>query len=55
MNEKKSNSPQKKMGRPKADKYGAMIWVSADILDAVQAYIKQLKEKKQSENESKCK
>lgn len=33
-----------KGGRPKAEKTGAMIWVAAELLDSVQAYIELLKQ-----------
>lgn len=40
----KTTTPKNKGGRPKADKKGAMVWVSAELLDAVQAYIELLKQ-----------
>ena len=34
----------KPIGRPKTDKKGAMVWVAAELLDAVNAYIELLKQ-----------
>lgn len=37
-------TPAKKMGRPRKDKKGALLWVQAEFVDAMNAYLELLKQ-----------
>jgi hypothetical protein len=38
----------KKMGRPRKDKKGAMVWIPAEFIDSVNAYLELLKQQRQA-------
>lgn len=44
MSTETESKPKNKGGRPRKDKKGAMVWVPAEIMDSVSAYIELLKQ-----------
>ena len=39
-----TTTPKNKGGRPRKDKKGALLWVSAEFVDAMNAYLELLKQ-----------
>jgi hypothetical protein len=49
MNTEQQTTPIKnKGGRPRKDKKGAMVWISAEFMDSVNAYLELLKQQRQA-------